>query len=65
MYTIEIKKTYTETEVKNRFPADNYINDNYARIRQMIFEEMIMQQLPMKITLDIGEETIEIKKIQT
>lgn len=62
MVTIEIKKTYTQEEISDRRTPNRYVNDPYGEIRQMIFEEMIMQTLPLKITLDNG---VEIHERQT
>ena len=42
-------------EFTTRWKPGTFTNDPYRAIRQMIFEEMIMQKLPMKITLR-GEE---------
>lgn len=60
MVTVEITKTFTTEEIQERWLPNSYINDPYGAIRQIIFEEMIMHTLPLRITLDTGE-TIEEK----
>lgn len=57
MITVEINTTYSTRELLNAWPEDMYINDPIGVIKQMILEEMIMQTLPMKITIDNEIET--------
>lgn len=55
MIIVEIKKTYTPQELDERRQENQFTNRPIAAIKQTIFEDMLMKELPMRITLDNGE----------
>ena len=63
MITVEMKRMYTDEELQAGWRPGTYINDPYGAVRQMIFEEMIMHKLPLKITLNSEEEPTNEEEI--
>ena len=56
MIKVEIHKEYPIEFIENKqIHSRRYLYDTTALIRQIIFEEMMLGTLPLKITLDTKE----------
>lgn len=61
MIKVETLKEYTMDYINERkIQSERYLNDTTAMIRQIVFEDMMNQTMPLKITLDETELINEI-----